>query len=359
MSDVPVPPSPARRIESLDQFRGYTVVGMILVNFIGGFAVVHPIFKHHRTYCSYADTIMPQFFFAVGYALRLSMLRRIDRDGASQAFRQCWSRIVGLVLLGFVMYHLDGNYKKWSDLQELGLSGFFKTAFRRELFQTLVSIGLATMWVLPVIGRSWRSLAGWLLFSAFLHVGLSKLWYFDWLMKNGVIDGGPFGFISWSIPVLLGALAYNAMATKRKCMSLWLMLLACVVMVIGYGLTCLDGVPDALPFVPPTAEVTLWTMSQKSGSVSYQTFGAGFSLAVFVAFVWISDVGGLNLAVFRTFGRNALAAYVLHSMVGGAVRPFLPNDVPLWYLGLGFSIYFGINYLFVRYLEKNQLFLKL
>ena len=57
------------RIASLDQFRGYTVAGMLLVNFIGGFHEVGAIWKHHNTYCSYADTIMPQFFFAVGFAL--------------------------------------------------------------------------------------------------------------------------------------------------------------------------------------------------------------------------------------------------------------------------------------------------
>ena len=56
------------RIVSLDEFRGYTVAGMLLVNFIGGFREVGAIWKHHNTYCSYADTIMPQFFFAVGFA---------------------------------------------------------------------------------------------------------------------------------------------------------------------------------------------------------------------------------------------------------------------------------------------------
>ncbi|MBY0374472.1 MAG: hypothetical protein K2Q23_10790, partial [Bryobacteraceae bacterium] len=65
------------RILSMDQFRGYTVAGMFLVNFLGGFAAVHPVLKHHNTYCSYADTIMPQFFFAVGFALRLVLLRNI------------------------------------------------------------------------------------------------------------------------------------------------------------------------------------------------------------------------------------------------------------------------------------------
>ena len=36
-------PSPRRRIVSLDQFRGYTVAGMLLVNFIGGYHVVPAI----------------------------------------------------------------------------------------------------------------------------------------------------------------------------------------------------------------------------------------------------------------------------------------------------------------------------
>jgi predicted acyltransferase len=69
------------RIVSLDQFRGYTVVGMLLVNFIGGYQVMPAILKHHNTYCSYADTIMPQFFFAVGFAYRLTFLRRLETAG--------------------------------------------------------------------------------------------------------------------------------------------------------------------------------------------------------------------------------------------------------------------------------------
>ena len=69
------------RIVSLDQFRGYTVAGMLLVNFLGGFRRRYPpVLKHHNTYCSYADTIMPQFFFAVGFAYRLTFLRRRQRE---------------------------------------------------------------------------------------------------------------------------------------------------------------------------------------------------------------------------------------------------------------------------------------
>ena len=63
-------------------------------------------------------------------------------------------------------------------------------------------------------------------------------------------------------------------------------------------------------------------MSQRTGSVSYLTFAAGFSLAVYALFVAACDRGGLRVGHFRTFGRNALAAYVLHGLVAGAPVAF-------------------------------------
>jgi hypothetical protein len=63
--------------------------------------------------------------------------------------------------------------------------------------------------------------------------------------------------------------------------------------------------------------------------------------------------------VFRTLGSNALAGYVIHDLVNGAVKPFVPGDAPLWYVLTGFGVSFAICYLFLRYLEKRELFLKL
>src|ERR1700719_1373330 len=134
MNPVSAPPlegvaSPSGRIVSLDQFRGYTVAGMLLVNFLGGFAVVPAILKHHSTYCSYADTIMPQFFFAVGFAYRLTFLRRLAKAGVWAAAAAVLKRNLGLLLLGFVLYHLDGKVQSWAELEKLGLHGFLAQAF--------------------------------------------------------------------------------------------------------------------------------------------------------------------------------------------------------------------------------------
>lgn len=347
------------RIASLDQFRGYTVAGMLLVNFLGGYAVIPAILKHHNTYCSYADTIMPQFFFAVGFAFRLTYLRRLETLGVGQARWAVIRRNLGLILIGFVLYHLDGEAKSWEELKALGLSGFFSTAFQKRLFQTLVHIALTSLWVLPVIASSARARVLYLTGSAALHIILSQWFWYDWLWKTHVIDGGQLGFLTWSIAVLVGSLAYDVVAQRPDTSLRDLILGALVLMGIGYGLTCVDGVPDAPPFVPPWSESNLWTMSQRSGSVSYQTFAAGFSLLVYALFVVASDRGGWESTLFRAFGRNALAAYILHGLVADAVKPYLPRDAPAWYVVSGFLIFFAINYVLIRGMEKQGAFLRL
>ncbi len=360
----------ADRIVSLDQFRGYTVAGMLLVNFLGGYAVAHHLLKHHNTYCSYADTIMPQFFFAVGFAFRLTILKRLRRDGKLSAYTKAIRRNLGLILIGFVVYHLDGEAKTWEELVALGPLGFFQQAFQRRLFQTLVHIALASLWVLPVISSAPWVRVAWMVASASLHVWLSQMFYFEVAWNRPVIDGGPLGFLSWSIPILVGSLAYDLLAAKGPRGALGgLIAGAALLLAIGYGLSCLggavgsDGLPlrawAAAPFSAPTIDVNLWTMSQRTGSVSYLTFAAGFSLAIYAVFVVLSDLGPLRVGLFRTFGSNALAAYVLHELVFGAFKPYVPKDAPLWYVSLGFLLAFGLTYLFVRHLEKEKIFLRL
>jgi predicted acyltransferase len=352
-----------RRIVSLDQFRGYTVAGMLLVNFLGGYQVVPAILKHHNTYCSYADTIMPQFFFAVGFAYRLTFLRRLETAGAWAAIRAVLKRNAGLILLGFVLYHIDGRVSSWKELQDLSAGDLLGRAVRRELFQTLVHIAVTSLWVLPVIAAGAVPRVAFLLASAGLHLGLSSSFYLDWAWKTPVIDGGPLGFLTWTIPLLVGSLAFDGMAGDEvpshvvSKLAGW----SCVLMVVGYAISCAGGRWASAPFVPPPAShpVDLWTMSQRTGSVSYLTFASGFSLAVYALFVLLCDRGGFRSGIFRTYGQNALAAYIIHPLVADAVKPYVPNDAPLWYVAAGFGLYFAICTVFNRYLEENQIFLRL
>src|SRR5438067_1886963 len=77
---------PTARLTSLDQFRGFAVLGMYVVNFLAYFRDTPEALRHHPTYVTYADMVMPQFFLAAGFAARLTFLRRRETGGMSSAY---------------------------------------------------------------------------------------------------------------------------------------------------------------------------------------------------------------------------------------------------------------------------------
>jgi predicted acyltransferase len=121
------PLAPQPRLASLDQFRGYTIVGMCLANFLAPFAAIHSVLKHNDTYFSYADTIMPGFLFVVGFAFRLTWLKR-RRNTACLATAATYVRRSGkLLLMSLFIYLCVGDVPRWFDYrsfpQEYGMRG--------------------------------------------------------------------------------------------------------------------------------------------------------------------------------------------------------------------------------------------
>ncbi|MCC6822817.1 MAG: DUF1624 domain-containing protein, partial [Verrucomicrobia subdivision 3 bacterium] len=140
-----------KRIVSLDQFRGYTVLGMFVVNFLGGFAVTPSLLSHRDTYFSYADSIMPQFFFAVGFAYHLTFLGDQAHRGGGGLYRRFWRRNARLILLGAVVYLLPEAIYALSRAHPPALGAFLKQALVEELFPTRVHLGVTALWIRPVI----------------------------------------------------------------------------------------------------------------------------------------------------------------------------------------------------------------
>ncbi len=395
----------AGRIVSLDQFRGYTVLGMMLVNYFGGYAVCPQILKHTHDYCSYADTIMPHFLFAVGFAMRLTFGRRMQTMGSSAAYLRMITRLLGLVLVSLVIYNVGARATNWKQLQEIGIWGALSEPLKRSWFQTLMHIAVTSLWILPVVhGRAWVRIV-WMVGSGLLHVVLSYAFNYVWVNTNpNGIDGGPLGFLTWTIPAIVGTLVCDAIVVRepslRRGQFAKMLAGSLVLMLAGYVLSCgtrLYDVPtdqqearrseklasdpvwptkeriDAkrsdgsswlaeAPFVKPPDAVSrkwnYWMMSQRGGTLSYLVFSAGFSVLVFVVFYGICDGIGFQLAVFRTFGTNALLAYVLHSMVSSAVQPFFPKDSPWWYALMGLFLFFFVTWIFVRHFEKQGVYLR-
>ena len=351
----------ATRLASLDQFRGYTVAAMFLVNFLGGYSSVPAILRHHHTWCSYADTVMPQFFFAVGMALRLVMLRETEQQGQAQALWRGTKRGILLLLLGWFWYHPGREFASWHSLTELGIGELIRELFLTNVFQALTHIGAVTLWVLPVITGGARLRIGFAVASAGLHVWLSHAFWYETLQQWGVIDGGPLGFLTWTLPVIAGSLTLDAIRSVTPCAPSRMAVAGALTMAAGYALACLTqgGVLAAPPFVPPWHASDLWTMSQRAGSVSYLLFSTGFSISIFAFFAWWSDRKAQSLRLFTDLGQNALAAYLVHMVVMDCLECIGPSDSPLAWALLLSTIGFLVSWCAVRWLNERRLFLRL
>jgi Heparan-alpha-glucosaminide N-acetyltransferase, catalytic len=110
---MPSAVNPSPRLLSLDQFRGYTIVGMCVANFLAPFSAIHSIFKHNDTYFSYADTIMPGFLFIVGFAFRLTYLKRRRKSGLASTAASYVRRSANLLLLSLLIYLFVGDIPRW------------------------------------------------------------------------------------------------------------------------------------------------------------------------------------------------------------------------------------------------------
>jgi predicted acyltransferase len=523
-------PAKRPRLASLDQFRGYTVAAMVFVNFLGSYDAWMPhVLLHHHTYCSYADTIMPHFLFAVGFAMRLSFGRHVRDEGLVAGYWRMVRRIVGLLLISVAIYTSGRAVENWHELVGRGAWNVVSPYLKREWLETLAHIAITSLWILPVIRASAGVRIAYAVLSGAAHVALSHWFHYHWVNTdpNG-IDGGPLGFLTWSIPAILGTVTCDMILdAPSRAPLMRLTCIAALVMGLGYVFSCgtrlydlspadvarlkeerkaqeetkrsltaqidtlrsriaahwnaieeldskiaearrsqlakavsqlesdpanagrprgelIDSAQKTLPkearvpsigkletereklaqsdaetvsleskiaelrdqvrsfrdvklapspvlppaeawqgrtwqtllaeppFVQPPADDpridappyelhrswNYWMMTQRGGSLSYLTFGAGFSLLVYLLFYVLSDLAGIRIGLFRTFGSNALAAYVLASIIGTAIQAFIPRDAPPWYTITAFCVDFFLLWLFVRTLEKNNIFLR-
>ena len=376
------PASKPRRVASLDQFRGYTVFGMAFVNFLGGYAFLPDLFKHKHTFFSYADAIMPQFFFAVGYAFRLVLLRAMEREGYPAALRKGLMRCLGLMLVAFVVHGASGGVGTFDELKKYDFWSFLHAAFKRGYFQTLAHIAVTSLWVLPVIMLSGRSRLIWAILSAMIHIAISfgfkhLGWWtwsnYDWTLANPVaIDGGPLGFLTWTMPLIAGSFAFDWCSRPPgegkpvERLLGW----GAAIMLLAYGLSCLnlrfppnqDSGRWLLepPFVAPADPATknYWTMSQRTGGVTYPMCAAGFSMVTMAVFVLLCDRLKWRWGVFDTLGSNALLAYILLGLLEDAIRPWVPKDSPAWFALSAWGLELGICWVILRNLQKNGVYIK-
>ncbi len=372
-------PADRPRIHSLDQFRGYTVAGMFLVNFLGHFDRVPGVLKHNDIYFSYADSILPGFLFAAGMSYRLTWLRRRASQPALRAASRYVRRSMLLVLISWILFGAGGGFESFRQMTSGNLREYVAALLKARLWEVLAIIGVTQVMALPLIGRSVKVRTAAIVSMLAVHTMLSASfnvafvlgqpnWMDAYWGAAGVRawDGGVFGLLGWTAVLLSGSLAFDLVAAAERVNVVRRLALAGVgVFALGYLLSGLslsfEGaprigpnvhvaaspvVPDAwrgsgprtwlplaeLPFVatPPPAQRpwNYWMASKRLVSLPFVLLGIGFSLIAYALFVQLVDRSGRSAEVLRILGQNALMAYAVHYLILQSMSPLMPADGP-------------------------------
>ncbi|MCE5192676.1 MAG: heparan-alpha-glucosaminide N-acetyltransferase domain-containing protein [Candidatus Cryosericum sp.] len=284
---------PRQRLESIDAFRGFSIVLMTLADYIAGPAVVPAWLKHpSEVGFTVIDIIAPMFITAIGLTFGLSFRGRLARDGLRKTVEHFLSRNLALIGLGALFTTL-GNISgaevdpsNWGLLQAIGVAGLITLVFIR----------------MPV---RLRWLAGLLLLAVY-QVLLSGFWLFSVASST---HGGLIGALSWGAMLImataLGDMFHDAPRGRR-----WFPWIG--IAMLGLGLLLAPGVP----------------ISKHRVSASYVLLSLGISAIIFWCFHLAEQRFGHASALLVTWGRNSLILYLLHgALLGIVVMP----PVPWWY----------------------------
>jgi predicted acyltransferase len=316
----------SKRISSLDQFRGFAILGMILVNYLGRFDVMPRTFTHPRFGMTFANAIAPFFLFAVGMGFRLSLGKRVAELGKKAAYLQAIKRYLILVVIGIVVYGPDPVCDMWDALVDIGFAGLLALPF---------ILGSVRTRILAAIGF----LCSYQLLFMFTEYGV-------WTMKNS-IDGGPLGPLSWTAMLLFGTVLMDLLAKySGKDFLVRVAMWGVPLLLVGFGFTYLE--PGEI-----------WDFSQRSMTVAYPLFASGLSFLTFGLFYFLADVRNIKLPTLTILGANPLVIYIVQQVLNDMHGGFLPRDSSPMQALFGFFIAYGVCYIVARYLSKNKYYIKI
>ena len=283
-----------KRLEPIDQFRGFAILLMILANYMNSVQII-PVWLKHADDIGYTviDLVAPLFVFAMGLTYGISFRRRNIRDGAWNTYQHFLTRYLALLGMGYLItqvWELSGVQPpsiNWGLLQALGAAGLIALPFVR-------------------LSVAWRGVVGFGMLAGY-QLLLDHFWLQEVLIAP---HNGPWGALSWgALLILATALAdlYHDEARRKRAFPLASVGLVAVGLVIAI-------------FVP---------LSKDRASASYVLLSLGLSGLIFYLFILVGNIWHLRLPVLSAWGRNPLLLYLLHYVV---LAVYALPAIPEWYV---------------------------
>lgn len=360
-----------KRLLSLDAFRGFTIMAMILVNNPGSWSHVYPPLRHAEwNGLTPTDLIFPFFLFIVGVSIVLAYTKLLNKGIPKKLlYRKILLRTLKIFLVGLAL-----NFIPVFSFAELRYAGVLQriaivfllasVLFLNSGWKTQLYIGGALLilyWLAMVLiptpgyGRAMLepgiNLAAWL-DSRFLP---GKLWQDTW-DPEGILSTVP-ALATCIMGMLAGHLILCKLTDERK--VIWMFFLGTLAAIAGYIWSW---------FFP--VNKNLWTSS-------YVMITGGFAMLILAASLFRVDMQHRTTLTRPgiIFGANAITIYVLADLLSWFFygMPVGNESLAGYAVGLGgggfvskefMSMLFGICYILVLFipawwLYRKKIFIKL
>lgn len=314
-----------RRLTSLDVFRGFTIMAMIIVSNQGDYTHVHPLLLHSEwDGITPTDLILPFFLFIVGVALVASLRPYLATTPAEEGRRRpdralymkLGRRMLVLVLLGLLVNGLPSfELETWritGILQRIGLCYFIAAlimvhvplrwqwgigAAILSLYAAILSL-VSAPGVTPGQLEPTANLSRWLDLAVFSKSHL----FYPWPTEPEGLLSTPAAVVS----VLLGGWAGLGVVNRSPSQRRGLLVVVSGLLLAALGLAC----SPSLPMVK-----MIWTPT-------FVLFSGGCAMACFGLSYLFTDVlrAPRSMWVVEVFGRNAIVAYLLSELTPKALH---------------------------------------
>lgn len=327
------------RIVSIDQLRGYAILGMILVNYLGNFHAMPWFLEHQRSCYSYPDTIAPLFVFVVGMGFRLSLSRRIERQGEWLARWGALKRYLALFIIALFFYGPDFQKNMWDALTEIALAGILALLFIDKAAPIRLAVGAAYMGIYTY--------------------ALYGTGYGQWLFEKSM-NGGPLGPLTSAFPLMCGTIAYDLLDEGEPDKIVrWSL-------IYGVGLCLLSLVAwKALPadYRPFSAEHgPYWSFAARWLAPPFTLLSTGLCFLAFLFFYYVCDVKEFQFPHLSILGENPLVVYLLQYSIFEIHHAYIKptdtsTDIPVALVG--FVVVYLFCYACAKRLHDEEIIIKL
>lgn len=362
---VALPPRPGR-IESIDIFRGLTIVAMIWVNDLAHLRGIPTWLRHASESVdamTFPDLVFPAFLFIVGMSIPIALgSRRTRGESAGRTLLHVLSRTAGLLGIGVLMVNISAinaqatglTRAQWSVLMYLGVilawNAYPRTAiaWRRVVFTCLRLAGAGLLiWLIAIYRGGQDGQLTWLRTQWWGILGLIGWAYLvasvSWLAFRGY-NLAIAGLLAFNLVLCIadknGALArFDCLRTINEYVSVGGHIGGHSAIVLAGTLAMLlvrESPSDRRASGPLCRLVTMGAMLFLAGLLLREPYGlskvrvtpswclycAAICCVAYAVLYWLVDVKGCSrwAVPVRAAGSNALLAYILPGIVYGLLQ---------------------------------------